>query len=160
MGIGHLITLIVVAALVISAILYYAVVARSRPRAAPRNYQTDPSGAPSALPVQEGLKVAEATLRLQRIWSGIAIGGQSEEWNITIDGTVVDAIANQETVEVAVEPGHHTVRLGQGRHLSPRRSFDVGEGETFALDCHGPRFWPMLLAALVKSDLWITLRPV
>ena len=67
------------------------------------------------------------------------------------------AIANEETVEVSVEPGHHTVRLGQGRHLSPRRPFDVAEGETVTLNCHGPRFWPMLLAALVKSDLWITL---
>lgn len=159
MGIGHIITLAVVAALVISGIVYYTVVARSRRPGALGNYQANSPRSPGAPPAQEGPAVADATLRLQRIWSGIAIGGQGVAWNITIDGTVVGAIANQETVEVSVEPGHHALRLGQGRHLSRQWPFAVGEGEAVALNCHGPRFWPMLLAALVKSDLWITLSP-
>lgn len=159
MGIGHIVTLAVVAALVISGIVYYTVVARYRRPGALVNYQADPARSPGAPPAQEGPAGADATLRLQRIWSGIAIGGQGVAWNIAIDGTVVGAIANQETVEVSVEPGHHTLRLGQGRHLSPQLPFTVGEGESVTFTCHGPRFWPMLLAALVKSDLWITLSP-
>jgi hypothetical protein len=101
----------------------------------------------------------DATVRLARTWSGIGIGVQSELWNIAIDGMVVGSIANKETVEVAVEPGHHTLRLGSGRHHSAERSFDVAQDEVVGFSCHGPMFWPMFVAALVKPDLWISLRP-
>jgi hypothetical protein len=53
-------------------------------------------------------------------------------------------------------PGHHTLRLGQGRHRSPERSFDVAQDEVVGFSCHGPRIGAMLLAALVKPDLWIS----
>jgi hypothetical protein len=106
---------------------------------------------------QEGA-VSDATVRLVRTWSGIGIGAQSEQWNIAIDGIVVGSIANKETVEVAVEPGHHTLRLGSGSHRSAERSLDVAGDEVVGFRCHGPRIWPMLVAALVKNDLWITLR--
>jgi hypothetical protein len=102
--------------------------------------------------------LGEATLRLRRIWSGVAIGGQGETWNITIDGIVAGTIAHQETVEVSVPPGHHTLRLGAGRHVSPQPSFDVSADEVVEFHCHGPRFWPQWVAAQVKPDLWITLR--
>ena len=101
---------------------------------------------------------SEATVRLNRLWSGIGIGAQSQQWDIAIDGIVVGSIANRETVEVAVSPGHHTMRLGSGRRRSVERSFDVAQDEVAAFSCHGPRVWPQLLAALVKNDLWITLR--
>jgi hypothetical protein len=101
---------------------------------------------------------SDATVRLVRTWSGIGIGNQREQWNIAIDGIVVGSIANKETVEVGVEPGHHTLRLGSGRHRSAERSLDVAQGEVVGFSCYGPRFWPQFLAALVKSDLWITLR--
>jgi len=102
--------------------------------------------------------MSDATVRLVRGWSGIVIGAQSEHWKIAIDGTVVGSIATKETVEVSVEPGHHTLRLGSGRHRSAERSFDVGKDEVVGFGCHGPRIWPMLVAALVKPDLWISLR--
>jgi hypothetical protein len=101
---------------------------------------------------------SDATVRLVRTWSGIGIGAQSEQWDIAIDGIVVGSIATKETVEVAVAPGHHTLRLGSGRHRSAERSFDVAQNEVVSFSCYGPRFWPQLLAALVKPDLWITLR--
>ncbi|HZK73572.1 MAG TPA: hypothetical protein VFD88_06185 [Clostridia bacterium] len=102
--------------------------------------------------------VSDATLRLVRTWSGIGIGAQSAQWSIAIDGTVVGSIAHKETVEVSVEPGHHTLRLGSGRHRSAERSFDVGQDEVVGFRCHGPRIWPMLVAALINPDLWISLR--
>jgi hypothetical protein len=101
---------------------------------------------------------SDATVRWARTWSGIGIGAQSEQWNIAIDGVVVGSIANKETVEVSVEPGHHTLRLGSGRHRSAERSFDVVQEAVVGFRCHGPRIWPMLVAALVKPDLWISLR--
>ena len=109
-----------------------------------------------------GSVVGEATLRLSRTWGGNPIsgvgGGRNQGWNIALDGKVVGTIAHQETVEVAMAAGHHTLRLGQGRHISQERSFEVADDEAVSYQCHRPRFWPFTLAALVKSDLWITLR--
>src|ERR1700694_334151 len=103
--------------------------------------------------------MSDATVRLTRTWSGIGIGAQREQWNIAIDGTVVGSIANKETVEVSVEPGHHTLRLGSGRHRSAERSFDVGQNELVGFRCHGPRIWPMLVAALTNTHPWISPGP-
>src|SRR5579872_1079949 len=101
----------------------------------------------------------DATVRLARTSIGAGIGGQSE-WDIAIDGTVVGSIANKETVEVSVEPGHHTLRLGSGRHRSVVRSFDAGQDEVVGFRCHGPMIWPMMVAALINPNLWISLRRV
>jgi hypothetical protein len=109
-----------------------------------------------------GSAVGEATLRLSRTWAGNPISGvlsgRNEEWNIALDGKVVGAIAYQETVEVAMAPGHHTLRLGQGRHISQQGSFEVADHEAVSYQCNGPRFWPRMLAAQFRPDLWITLR--
>jgi hypothetical protein len=56
--------------------------------------------------------VSDAAVRLVRTWGGIGIGAQNEQWNIAIDGIVVGSIANKETVEVAMEPGHHNCGSG------------------------------------------------
>jgi hypothetical protein len=109
--------------------------------------------------------MGDGTLRLERRWTalartgGAALAGANKPFTIAIDGTSVGAVAPKETVEVALEPGHHTLRLGPGRHLSPERSFDVAQDEVVSFHCHGPRYgWPQLLAEHVKNDLWITLR--
>jgi hypothetical protein len=102
--------------------------------------------------------MAEATLSLSRSGSGLGIGLWKEAWKITLDGAVVGEIAHQETVEVAVRPGRHSLRLGEGRHVSPERSFDVAPAEVVSFRCHSPRVWPQMAAALIKPDLWISLR--
>jgi hypothetical protein len=103
--------------------------------------------------------MAEATLRLSRVGSMLNLGGLSEKaWDITIDSRLVGSIAKQETVELAVTPGRHTLRLGRGRHISPLRTFDVAEAELVSYRCHAPRFWPSWVAATIKPDWWITLR--
>jgi hypothetical protein len=100
----------------------------------------------------------DATVVLARKWTGMGLGAQSAPWDIVIDGVVVGSVAAKEAVEIAVAPGHHALRLGASRHRSVERSFDVAAGEVVAFSCNGPRIWPQLLAALVKPDLWISLR--
>jgi hypothetical protein len=102
-----------------------------------------------------GGPTSDATLRLVRAWG---IGAHREQWHIVIDGTDVGSIADKETVEVAVEPGHRTFRLESGKHRSAERSFDAAPGEVVSFQCNPPRVWPLLVAALVKPGLWISLR--
>jgi hypothetical protein len=48
---------------------------------------------------------------------------------------------------------------GRGRNRSPLRAFEVAEDEVVSYRCHGPRYGPPhIVAALIKPDLWITLK--
>ena len=115
---------------------------------------------------------SDATVRLVRTWSGIGIGAQNEEWNIAIDGIVVGSIANKETVEVAVAPGHHTLasrvrqapqrgafvrrRAGRGRRLQMQRSEVLatapgGTRQQRSLDHAAPRVRPELFGAKMDA---------
>ena len=74
-----------------------------------------------------------ATLTLTRTRFGIGIGPlidkMAGEWQVIVDGTMAGSITMQETVEVPVEPGRHTLRLEKSRRfLSPERSFEAVNG--------------------------------
>jgi hypothetical protein len=157
-GSGSHVVQIIVAIMVAAGLIGYFLLRLMGPGAGGRDVRAVAAAAGQHDRAHEGA-VSDATLRLVRTWSGIGIGAQSAQWNITIDGTVVGSIANNETVEVSVEPGHHAVRLGSGRHRSRERSFDVARDEVVGFRCHGPRIWPMLVAGLINPDMWISLTP-
>ncbi|MHB8661660.1 MAG: ABC transporter permease [Acidimicrobiales bacterium] len=98
-----------------------------------------------------------ATLALSRRPGGII--DRDREWQIEIDGNVVGSIANRKTIELSIVPGRHTLRLSSRRHLSPQRSFDASDGQVVRFACRAATLWPMYLVALIKPDLWISLRP-
>lgn len=97
-----------------------------------------------------------ATLKLTRKWGGLLFANSG--FDISIDGAVVGSIRVKETKELPVDPGHHVLRMGSGRHLSPLRSFDVSQGDVVNFWCRGIFLWPLYLVALFKPDLWITLK--
>ena len=75
-----------------------------------------------------------------------------------MDGDVVGVVASQSTVELPVQPGPHTLQLSSGRHSSAERNFEATEGQVASFSCRGAMVWPMYVAALVKPDLWISLK--
>jgi hypothetical protein len=104
-----------------------------------------------------------ATLTLTRTRFDLGLGPwidkKAGEWQVIVDGTVAGSITTQETVEVPVEPGHHTLRLKKSaRFLSPERSFEAADEAVIRFHCRCAVLWPQFLAALVKPDLWISLR--
>src|ERR1039458_2259940 len=103
--------------------------------------------------------MGEATIRLSRAGSLSPLLGMGTG-NIPFVGRVVGSIAAGETVEVSVTPGRHSLLLrGRGRNQSPLRAFEVAEVEAVSYRCHGPRSGPPhVVAALIKPDLWITLK--
>jgi hypothetical protein len=99
--------------------------------------------------------MAGATFNLSRRWGGI----DRNDWTIEIDGKVVGSIAYQDSVDLPIEPGHHTLRIvGKGKRLSPVQAFDAGDGTVVRFWCRSALIWPIMVAALVKNDLWITLK--
>jgi len=98
-----------------------------------------------------------ATLQLTRTFGGVTNG--KGKWQILIDGTAVGSIDRKQTVELPVEPGHHTLRVERSeRFLSRARSFTAADEEVVSFSCHSQLLWPMYVAALIKPDLWIILR--
>jgi hypothetical protein len=96
------------------------------------------------------------TLRLTRRWGSVTDRGK---WQILIDGAGVGSIAKSETVEIPIEPGRHTLRVKRSeRFLSKERSFEADEDDIVSFRCRSLTLWPTYLAALVKPDLWISLR--
>ena len=98
-----------------------------------------------------------ATVQLTRTFGGVTDG--KGKWQILIDGTAVGSIDRKQTVELPVEPGHHTLRVERSeRFLSRERSFDGADEQVVSYSRHSQLLWPMYLAALIKPDLWIILK--
>ena len=79
-------------------------------------------------------------------------------FRVLLDGNDVGSIDSHQTIEVPIEPGHHTLQVKTGRYTSSRRPFDAADGETVNFRCNGARTWPIYLASLVKTDLALTLK--
>lgn len=122
--------------------------ARSRP--------TNGSAPASRSSNGESRPAATATLKLTRKLGGLV--DRKRDWQIEIDGDLVGSIASQRTVELSVEPGPHTLHVSSHRHFSPQRSFEAADGQVVSFWCRAARAWPMYLAALIKPDLWISLK--
>jgi hypothetical protein len=98
-----------------------------------------------------------STLQLTRTFGGVT--DSKGKWQILIDGTAVGSIDPKQTVELPVEPGHHTLRVKRSeRFLSRERSFDAADEQVVSFWCRSQLLWPMYVASLIKPDLWISLR--
>lgn len=54
----------------------------------------------------------------------------------SVDRKSVGSIEWRDTVEVPVEPGRHTIRVGAGRHSSQDHSFEAADGEVVTFCIH------------------------
>ena len=96
-----------------------------------------------------------ATLQIVR--NGTIMELRRGTFRVLLDGNDVGSIESNQTIEVPIEPGHHTLQVKEGRYTSHRRPFDATDGDTVNFRCYGGRIWPIYLASLVKPDLALTL---
>jgi len=99
--------------------------------------------------------VTTATLALTRT---MRIFGRRHAWQILLDGKPAGSIANDQVVELPVEPGQHSLRLSSGRFTSPERQFGAADGEVVRFTCRAPLLWPQAAVAVIVPGLWISLR--
>jgi hypothetical protein len=94
---------------------------------------------------------------LSRRYSPIVDRGR--DYKIFLDGAEAGSISINQTVELNVEPGPHTLQVAaHGWLTSPKRSFESADGETVYFHCRGPWVWPQMLAALIVHNRWVSLR--
>jgi hypothetical protein len=98
-----------------------------------------------------------ATLRLTRKHPGLEL--RRGPFEIQSDGERIGSIDKTgETLEIPVEPGHHTLRIRYGRYSSPERYFDVADGEVVNFRTYGPLIWPLYVASIIKPGRGISLK--
>jgi hypothetical protein len=88
-----------------------------------------------------------------------AIGAEVRRgpYDVVVDGGRVGSVAMNDTIELPVERGRHTLQVRDGRKSSGTESFDAGEGEVVAFRCTGKRILPIFLASFVVPGLALKL---
>jgi hypothetical protein len=97
-----------------------------------------------------------ATVRLKREGTGIEL--RRGQFDIHVDGKSVGSIERHESVEIPVDPGHHSLQIRAGRYSSRDHSFSATDGEIVDFRCHGTMIWPRYVASIFKPDLAISLK--
>ena len=96
-----------------------------------------------------------ATLKLTHKAIGAEV--RRATYDVVVDGQRVGSVEMNETTELPVEPGRHTLQVRSGRKSSDTQTFDAGEGEIVAFRCTGKRFLPIFLASFVVPRLALKL---
>jgi len=90
-----------------------------------------------------------------------AIGAEVRRgtYDVVLDGQRVGSVEMNDTIEIPVDPGSHTLQVRDGRKSSRTETFDAAEGEIVAFRCTGKRFLPIFLVSFVVPRLALSLRP-
>ena len=97
-----------------------------------------------------------ATLRLTHK----AIGAEVRRgtYDIVVDGQRAGSVDMNDTTDISIEPGRHTLQVRNGRNSSRTQTFDAAESETVAFRCTGKSFLPIFLASFFIPSLALQLR--
>ncbi len=89
-----------------------------------------------------------------------AIGAEVRRgtYEIIVDGKPAGSVEMNDTIEIPVEPGRHTLQVRNGRNSSRTHAFDATDGETIAFRCTGKSVLPIFLLSFVVPSLAISIR--
>jgi hypothetical protein len=96
-----------------------------------------------------------ATLKLTHKTIGVEV--RRGTYVVVVDGKPAGSVELNETIDVPVEPGRHTLQVRNGRNSSRTKTFDAAEGETVAFRCGGKSILPIFLLSFVVPSLAISL---
>ena len=96
-----------------------------------------------------------ATLKLTHKALGAEV--RRGAYDVIVDGERVGSVEMNDTIEIPIEPGRHSLRVRSGRDSSGTKTFEAAEGEVVAYRCTGKRFLPIFLASFVVPRLALTL---
>jgi hypothetical protein len=92
-----------------------------------------------------------ATLKLTHKAIGAEV--RRDTYDVLVDGDRVGSVEMNDTLEIPLKAGRHTVQVRDGRKSSKPRTFDASEGEVVAFRCTGKRFLPIFLASFFVPSL-------
>ena len=96
-----------------------------------------------------------ATLKLTHKAIGVEV--RRGTYDVEVDGKRVGAVEMNDTIEIPVEPGCHTLQVRNGRNSSRTKTFDAVDSEIVAFRCTGKSFLPIFLSSFFVPSLALTL---
>ncbi len=89
-----------------------------------------------------------------------AIGAEVRRgtYDVVLDGERVGSVAMNDTFEMPITSGRHTLQVRDGRNSSRTRTFDAADGETVAFRCTGKSILPVFLLSFIVPSLALSLR--
>ena len=96
-----------------------------------------------------------ATLKLTHNTIGVEV--RRGTYDAMVDGERVGSVEMNETIDMPVEPGRHTLQVRNGRNSSRTKTFDAAEGEVVAFRCGGKSILPIFLLSFVVPSLALSL---
>jgi hypothetical protein len=97
-----------------------------------------------------------ATLTLTHKAIGVEV--RRGTYDVVLDGERAGSLEMNDTIEIPIEPGRHTLQVRNGRNSSATQAFDAADGQTIAFRCTGKSFLPIFLASFFAPSLAIQLR--
>jgi hypothetical protein len=79
-------------------------------------------------------------------------------YEILVDGQRAGSVAMNDSAELAIDSGRHTLQVRSGRNSSRTQTFDVADGQRVAFRCTGKSFLPIFLASFVIPGFALQLR--
>jgi hypothetical protein len=88
-----------------------------------------------------------------------AVGAEvrRDAYDVVVDGERAGSVDMNDTLELPVEAGRHTVQVRDGRKSSSAEAFDVEDNATVTFRCTGKRFLPIFLASFLVPRLALKL---
>jgi hypothetical protein len=96
------------------------------------------------------------TLRLTHKAMGVEV--RRGTYDAVVDSERVGSLEMNDTFEVPIEPGHHTLEVRNGRNSSRTLTFDAAEGQVVVFRCTGKRILPIFLLSFAVPRLALSLR--
>lgn len=89
-----------------------------------------------------------------------SIGAEARRhpYDVVVGGTTAGVVKMNETIELAVESGRHTVQVRSGRNSSAVQTFEIAEGGVVRFRCGGKSILPKFLLSFVIPRWALTLR--
>ena len=97
-----------------------------------------------------------ATLRLMHKTIGAEV--RRGTYGALVDGARAGSVELNQTVDIPVTPGRHTLQVRSGRNSSRTKTFNVGQGEIASFRCGGKNILPIFLLSFVVPSLAISRR--
>ena len=97
------------------------------------------------------------TVILERNTTG-AMELRRSRFEIVLDGSPAGSIDRNQTVELPVEPGPHTLQVRTGRYSSHAQSFDAADTTSIRFRCNGAILWPQYVASLFAPTIGLRLK--
>jgi hypothetical protein len=97
------------------------------------------------------------TVTLKRA-TGRVMELRRSRFEIVLDGNPAGSIDRDQTVELPVEPGPHTLQVRTGRYSSRAQSFDAADGTNIHFRCNGAVLWPQYVASLFAPTIGLKLK--